>query len=411
MRRILFSLLVLTLAVFPRHARSAQPIVLAETRPLETALGDSTLPTARDQWLDMIRGARATLDLEHFYLSERAGDALSPVLQALGEAAGRGVKVLLLLDAGMHRTYPEPADSLGTLPNLTVRTVDYRRLAGGVQHAKFLVADGVDAFVGSQNLDWRALSHIHELGARVRLAGVGPVLEAIFEADWNAADTTAPSPSLPPAPFSWPLAFTQDGSDGQLWVSASPPQTTPPGIPWDRDLLADRLAGAKKEIVLQTLTYGVAGHGATDSTLHRRLLDAARRGVKVRLLVSDWELGGSGEVSLRSLAETPNIEVCISRVPDWSGGYIPFARVEHCKYLVVDREWLWVGTSNWEPSYFHTTRNVAISVHHVPLAREAAKIFETDWSGPTAVPYSSDSTLTPRPHGELAPAAAKRFGQ
>ncbi|MCE9626586.1 MAG: hypothetical protein K8R56_01570, partial [Candidatus Eisenbacteria bacterium] len=33
-------------------------------------------------------------------------------------------------------------------------------LVGGVQHAKFMMVDGDQAWLGSQNLDWRALSHI-----------------------------------------------------------------------------------------------------------------------------------------------------------------------------------------------------------------------------------------------------------
>src|SRR5262245_39881714 len=138
----------------------------------------------------MIRSAKSTLDLEEYYLSERPGEALSPVLQALGAAAGRGVRVRLLLDSRMHRTYPQPADSLGKITNLSVRVVDYARLAGGVQHSKYMVVDRTEAFVGSQNLDWRSLSHVHELGLRVRLAPVATALEDVFETDWNAADTT-----------------------------------------------------------------------------------------------------------------------------------------------------------------------------------------------------------------------------
>jgi len=387
------------------------PIVLAETRPLETDLGDSTLATAQSVWLDMIRGARTTLDIEQFYLSERPGEALSPVLRAIGEAAKRGVSVRLLLDAAMHRTYPQPADSMGMLLNVQLRTVDFRRLAGGVQHAKFLIADGRDAFVGSQNFDWRALSQIHELGARVRIPEVAGAMEDVFETDWVAADTTSTAAPADRARAAWPVSFTQDGATGQLWLSASPRAQTPASIPWDRDVLIERIAEAKREIVLQTLNYGVESHGASDSTLHRSLLQAARRGVRVKLLVSDWALGSRGEGTLRALAAEPNIEVRISRVPDFSGGYVSFARVEHCKYLVVDSARLWLGTSNLEPSYFLTSRNLAIIVHHVPLALEVRKIFERGWNSPTATAFTSETQLPPREHGEKAPAGSRIYGE
>jgi phosphatidylserine/phosphatidylglycerophosphate/cardiolipin synthase-like enzyme len=392
-------------------SRSAPPLLLVESRPLETSLGDPALPPTASEWLDMIHAAHATLDLEEYYLSERPGEALSPVLQAIGAAAGRGVRVRLLLDARMHRTYPQPADSLARIPNVSVRVVDYQRLAGGIQHAKFMIADGADAFVGSQNLDWRSLSHIHELGLRVRLAPVAAALEDVFETDWNATDTTRTSAPVDRARVTWPVRFEQGGEVGEVWLGASPRATTPASIPWDRDVLLRRIAEAKREIVVQTLDYGVAGFGARDSSLHQALIGAARRGVKVRLLISDWELGSPGEADLQSLTSVPNVEVRISRVPDWSGGYIPFARVEHCKYAVTDSTWLWLGTSNWEPSYFLTTRNVGLTVRHGELARAARRVFEQDWKSPTAVTFGPQAHLTPRSHGQKPPEGAKVYGE
>ena len=413
MRRRIASLFPLLLAVLALAAAPAgrSPVELGETRPLETALGDTTLPTAADTWVDMIRGAKSRLDLEHFYLSRKPGEALDPVLDELGRASARGVKIRLILDAGMHRTYPQPADSLGGLANVSVRTIDFHRIAGGVQHAKFMVVDDREAWLGSQNLDWRALSHIHELGARVRLEPVAKAFADVFETDWAACDTTRPAAVKDRKPAKWPIAFTQDGEKGELWPSASPKPQSPPSLPWDRDVLVGRLNAAKHEIVAQFLSYGVGGRGNADSTLHKALLAAAARGVKVKLIVSDWVIGGRGEPDLRSLAATPGIEVRISQVPEWSGGYIPFARVEHCKFMVADSSWLWLGTSNWEPSYFVATRNIAITVHHGPLARRARGIFETSWNAPSATALNAGVTLAKRVHGETPPPGATLYGE
>src|SRR6185503_19563922 len=52
------------------------PVQLVETRLVETGLGDPALPAARETWIEMIRGAQRTLDLEQFYLSHRPGEAL-----------------------------------------------------------------------------------------------------------------------------------------------------------------------------------------------------------------------------------------------------------------------------------------------------------------------------------------------
>jgi phosphatidylserine/phosphatidylglycerophosphate/cardiolipin synthase-like enzyme len=398
-------------AAAPAAPAAPPPIQLGESRPLETALGDTTLPTAQAVWIEMIRGAKAQLDLEHFYLSRKVGEALDPVLDEIGRAAARGVRVRLLLDRGMYRTYPQPADSLAKLANVSLRLVDYRRLAGGVQHAKFMIVDDRDAWLGSQNLDWRALSQIHELGARVRLEPAARAIADVFETDWQASDTTkAPTP-VDRKLARWPLAFTQDGVAGRLWVSASPAKLVPPSIPWDRDVVVERVNAAKRELVAQVLSYGVGGRGRPDSTLHRALLAAAGRGVKVKLIVSDWVVGGGGEADLRALAATPNIEVRISQVPEWSRGYIPFARVEHCKYMVVDGEWLWLGTSNWDPSYFLSSRNLAITVQHVPLANRVRAIFETSWTAPSATPLAEGKPLAKRVHGEEPPPGATFYGE
>jgi phosphatidylserine/phosphatidylglycerophosphate/cardiolipin synthase-like enzyme len=413
MRRFAFLLPFLTTATFATTpAPATPPLALGESRPVETALGDPALPATRDVWVEMIRGAKRTLDLEEFYFSHRRGESLQPIVDEIGRAAARGVKVRLLMDAGFMATYPQPAESIGALPNVTLRRVDYRRLAGGVQHAKFFIVDGSDSWLGSQNLDWRSLSQIHELGMRVSESALAGAMTAVFESDWAGADTTrafAPAAYAAPA---WPVRVVQAPRDtAQVWFGASPRATTPAGIPWDRDLIVQRLAAAKVEVVVQVLQYGLRNRGGGDSTLHHALLGAAARGVKVKLIVSDWAIGGSNEPALRDLAAHANVEVKISRVPEWSGGYVPFARVEHCKYMVVDSDWLWLGTSNWEPSYFLTTRNVGLTIHDAALARQARSVFDKSWSAPTAAAWLPDTKLPARVHGMDAPAGMKVYGE
>jgi len=404
--------LVLALFALPAAAAaqpSIPPLQLVETRPVETQLGDPSVPTAQASWVGMIDAASATLDLEHFYLSHRPGEALQPVIDAIGRAAARGVKVRLLLDAGMYATYPRTADSLATLPGVTLRRIDVRRQGGGIQHAKFMVVDRADAFIGSQNLDWRALSHIHELGLRMRDPVLAGAVARVFERDWASADTTRPAPRAAANAPRWPRRVSMSGGAASVWVGASP-LSMDPGLPWDRDLILARVHGARREIVAQVLQYGLSGHGKTDSTLHRALLQAIGRGVKVRLIVSDWAIGGRNEDALRDLARH-GAEVRISRLEQWSGGYIPFARVEHCKFMVADGEYLWLGTSNWEPSYFMDSRNLGVVVKHAGLALQARGIFERSWTAPSALVFGATTKLERTEHGMTAPAGAKIYGE
>uniref|UniRef100_A0A832MJU1 PLD phosphodiesterase domain-containing protein n=1 Tax=Eiseniibacteriota bacterium TaxID=2212470 RepID=A0A832MJU1_UNCEI len=395
-------------------------IRLVQTRPVETRLGERDLAPSLETWLALIRGARATLDLEHFYCSDWPGEPLRPVLDALGDAAARGVRVRLLLDARMHRTYPRPADSLGRVPGIEVRVVDFARIAGGVQHGKMMIADGEVVFVGSQNLDWRALKHIHELGVLVRDRRVAAPFAAVFELDWAAADTSgraagrdtvaalrAALPDAGPGPSPVPLALAR-GDTVRVTPVFSPRGFLPDPARWDLPRLVALLDGARREIVVQTLQYG---HGreerlALDDALRR----AAARGVRVRLLVSDWVMGSRSVATLRALDSLATVEVRLSTLPAWSGGYIPFARVEHCKYAVVDGERLWIGTSNWEPGYFTASRNMGLVIEGRTLARQARRVFETSWRAPSAAPLRHDADYPPKVRGEQPPPGARAYG-
>jgi phosphatidylserine/phosphatidylglycerophosphate/cardiolipin synthase-like enzyme len=417
MRPLHLLLLALLLAAPVSAFAAAKPstappaLELGESRPLETTLGNRALPDARAVWLDMIRGAKGSIDLEEFYFSHHPGQSLQEVVDEIGRAAARGVRVRLLLDAGFLKTYPQPAESLSHLPFVMVRAIDYRRLAGGVQHSKFMVVDGQDAWIGSQNLDWRSLTQIHELGIRVRHEALAGAIESVFASDWAAGDTTKPFVVGQPTGARFPLRVEQAKDRSvDVWLGASPRGTTPAGIAWDRDLIVERLENAKTEVSVQVLQYGARTHGGADSTLHRALLAAVRRGVKVRMVVSDWTLGGSNEPALRDLA-AHGVEVKISRVPEWSGGYVPFARVEHCKYMVVDGDWLWIGTSNWEPSYFLDTRNLGLTIHDPVLAKQAGAVFAASWAAPTAAAYGPDTHLPARVHGAKGPAGEKFYGE
>ena len=76
-------------------------------------------------------------------------------------------------------------------------------------------------------------------------------------------------------------------------------------------------------------------------------------------------------------------------VPPASTGDIPFARVSHAKFFIVDGAKAWIGTSNWEGDYFLKTRNVAIVVENGGLPARLDRIFEDDWSSSYSQPLGS----------------------
>jgi phosphatidylserine/phosphatidylglycerophosphate/cardiolipin synthase-like enzyme len=408
----------------PAGGPAAPPpaVQLVETVPVESHLGNPALPQAHEVWLDMIRGARERLDLEQFYVSTWPGEPLEDVLAAIGEAAKRGVRVRLLLDARMRATYPEPADSLGRLPGIQVRWIFMGPIAGGVQHSKYFLVDDREVFLGSQNFDWRALKHIHELGVRVRDARVTAAFREVFDLDWQAAgeqmagrDSSAAGikAGMSRGPRGvYPLHLVQaPGDTVDLWPSYTPKSFIPDTTRWDLDAIVRLLDAARHEAVVQLLSYSPKERNEQDEAIDAALRRAAERGVKVRLLISDWEADGPRIRTLQSLSQVPNVEARLSTVPEWSGGYIPYGRVEHCKYLVVDSLWTWVGTSNWEPGYFHGSRNLAVTTRNRPLAIQARGIFETSWVAPGAAPVRADSTYAPKAHGMAPPPGKQVYGR
>ena len=154
--------------------------------------------------------------------------------------------------------------------------------------------------------------------------------------------------------------------------------------------LVELLRSARERIDLQVMSYsplvvsypGDAPLPKRYETLDIELRAAAARGVEVHLLVSDWGIKPPLLTPLEALSTVPHLEIKVSHIPPWSGGEIPFARVGHSKYLVVDGQRGWVGTSNWEYSYFMTSRDMGLAFEGKSLAGRLEAFFERDWNGP-----------------------------
>ncbi|RLV62514.1 hypothetical protein DV515_00019235, partial [Chloebia gouldiae] len=54
--------------------------------------------------------------------------------------------------------------SRGAAAGAAVRVVELPRLTGGVLHTKFWLVDGVHLYIGSANMDWRALTQVGRAG-------------------------------------------------------------------------------------------------------------------------------------------------------------------------------------------------------------------------------------------------------
>ena len=344
-----------------------EQIQLVESVPVQTTLGLPETARTFPVWYRMISAAEKSIDMEIFYLSDKAGTALDTIVQAMITAAGRGVQIRIIADDRMAKTYPETLDSLNNFPNIIVHRISLYDNRGGVMHAKYFIVDDREVFIGSQNMDWRALEHIHELGIRVMNTRLAMLVKQIFELDWQIsgeADQTAPL-SLPVLPEgmminrSDPLRFqSESGEEVLLYPTFSSPFVMYPGMDWDQTEIVRLIDSAKTRVEIQLLSYSPVSRGHFFGVIDTAIRAAAARGVQVHMILSNWNTRPPGIQYLKSLQVVPNIEIRISTIPQWSGGFVPFARVEHCKYLVVDSSLVWLGTSNWSYSYFNSSRNL-----------------------------------------------------
>lgn len=378
---------------------AAVALELVESAPIESPLGAPDLRDAYEVWPELIARARRSIDLAEFYASNAPGSRLEPIVVALEQAMRRGVRVRFLADAGFAKTYPDTLERLERA-GAELRRLEGRLLGGGVLHAKYFLVDGEEVYLGSQNFDWRSLTHIQELGVRVRHPAVAMALAAIFETDWKLAGGVTPTDSTGPT---GEVKVSPSVLVGGIAVTpvASPSGRLPdPGL-WDLPRLVAMLDGAQRTVRVQLLTYRVTGRdGERFEELDQALRRAATRGVRVQLLVSDWAKRKSSLEALQALVRVPGVEVRFLVVPPWSGGVVPFARVAHAKYLVVDGEHAWVGTSNWERDYFFRSRNVGVLLDSAALGARLDRFFLAGWSSALAEPVDPDRAYTPPRIGE-----------
>jgi cardiolipin synthase A/B len=122
-----------------------------------------------------IDGARQTLRIE---MEELSDDALT---EALIAAEGRGVSVVVVVP-GDGRS---PATDL-SLARLGAAGVEVRALDAPVVHAKAMVVDALEVYVGSVNFSRASLDDNRELGLLFDDAGAAALIDQTIEADARA---------------------------------------------------------------------------------------------------------------------------------------------------------------------------------------------------------------------------------
>ncbi len=298
----------------------------------------------------LIDGAKTSVDAAQFTFS------VAEIEAALLRAHQRGVKVRLALDAAQ-----DAEGSVGRRlrdKGVPVRFVAGKARApaaspspegeefdrGGLQHAKFLLVDGVRLANGSNNWSSTGTTINEETTLVVESTAEDPLLRAYachFEAIWAADVDRAGACSVPGL-----VAFT--------------PGTAPIG------LIKEGLRGAKTSV-------DVLMHHLTFDKLVDELMDAARRGVRVRVVVNAADAAEVGGRYHDRLAGA-GVQVRLKR------GNAALHQLQHNKLAIVDGKVLLFGSGNWSGSALFNNFENYTRYEDAALVGQFSAEFERIWS-------------------------------
>ncbi|HUR41855.1 MAG TPA: cardiolipin synthase ClsB [Verrucomicrobiae bacterium] len=299
---------------------------------------------------EAIGEARTELFVETFILfDDPVGRQLQ---QALIAAARRGVRVDLTVDGyGSYDLSPEFVRAM-TEAGVRVHVFDPRRRLMGIRtnifrrmHRKIVVVDGRIAFVGGINFSF---DHLRDHGAEAKqdyaMEVEGPLVD-----DIRALTERAVAP-----PERWwrrrrpPPAASSRADAGKAAARF---------VARDNELRRDEIErcyreairGARREIVIAN-AYFFPGY-----RLLRDLIDAARRGVDVRLI-------------LQGKPDIPWVRWIAQALYDYllRGGvriYEYCERPLHAKVATIDDDWSTVGSSNLDPLSLALNLEANVLVH------------------------------------------------
>uniref|UniRef100_A0A3Q3WUK3 PLD phosphodiesterase domain-containing protein n=1 Tax=Mola mola TaxID=94237 RepID=A0A3Q3WUK3_MOLML len=372
-----------------------------------------------ESWLHLLDKANSSVHIAAFYFTlrgsnlEHSDSTDFQVFEQLKKLESKGVKLQIAVNAPQTSTQ-DTADLAAT--GAEVREVDLKLITGGIVHTKLWVVDQKHLYLGSANMDWRSLSQVKEVGLSVENCScLAQDAFRIFGVYWSLGGVDNSLPLYWPARLSAlssshnPLHLKFNGVPVQVYMSSAPAQISARGRSDDLSAILSVIADAQKLIYISVMDYLPLSEfpeplrfwPAIDSALRAA---ACTRGVQVRLLVSCWKHSRAAMFTfLQSLLmAVPKLTVSVQKiftVPSTAEQMkIPFARVNHAKYMVTERA-VYIGTSNWSENYFTQTAGVGLVVNQTgsevkqgkeTLQSQTEELFLRDWTSQYASTLSVD---------------------
>lgn len=376
--------------------------------------------TLEQVWNDLISVATNQVDVVSFYWTLTGEDINvnsssdvpgRNILKELEELPSRNVTVRVVTSVPSVKTNSTDLEILKQ-KGVHVRKVNFGRLTSGVLHSKFWIVDRRHVFIGSANMDWRALTQVKELGVVIyNCSSLAKDLHKIFQSYWVMGQSNSSLPQPWPAKYDTninkhhPLLVKEDNVTSGLYVAASPPPFCPPSRTQDLDAILSIIYEAQQYIDVAVMEYFPTTRFDKPQRYWPVIEDAIKtaafeRKVNIRMLIScgldsdpDMLPFLQSLASLDSSQQHISIQIKLYIVPVANQSDIPFSRVNHNKYMVTDKV-AYIGTSNWSGDYFLTTAGVGLVVYqhafqpdlkNKTLHSQLKAVFDRDWHSEFAV--------------------------
>ncbi|MCB0728378.1 MAG: hypothetical protein KDD00_13000 [Ignavibacteriae bacterium] len=398
LRQITFAFLIIL--ILSPFVFSQDEIELVESVPAETVMEQSTLPLTKDVWLKMINEAKESIDIETFYFASRKGEPLDEIIDALKNAAKRGVMIRIIVDSSFYYSNEELSiDELEGVENIFIGKIPMGRIAGGVMHTKFFIVDKENLFIGSQNMDWRAIKHIHEMGIRIKNKELAQSFLDVFNTDMEYCTGMFSNQIYSGYSSSNnPLTLNTDNyGKVTVYPAFSPVKLNNQSMDSEETELLKIIENSKDSLLIQIYSYSSKAKNETNyyDKIDNALRSAAAKGLKIKMLIPDWAIRESSVKFIKDLSIVENINLKIITIPQFSEGFIPYARVDHSKYFTSDNNISCISTSNWEWGYFYTSRNATLIIDNENITSELSKVFNNLWYGPYVEEIDIDKNYPP----------------
>jgi cardiolipin synthase len=323
-------------------------------------------------WGDL-RSARRSITVQMYYAGP--GAVSDSVVRILGERARAGVAVFFLYDSFGAETFP--AQLLDTLRVAGVRVAAFRPIrwyaldrANHRSHIRGIVLDATIGYTGGFGFDdkWlgggRRPREWRETNARFEGPATGQ-LQATFVAQWAEATGELHGGALmlgEDTPRE-PSTGTEGNADGAIAALLYSPSLT--GSTVAERLFAISIASARHRLYI-TNAYFVP-----HADFVALLVDAARRGVDVRVLTN----GARSDVSTTWLAGRSRYETLLAagvRIYEYQ------ATTLHAKTFVADGLWTAISTMNFDNRSLAYNDEVALTVRDAKVGATMDSLFLAD---------------------------------